>query len=143
QIEIVEARDDAIIDDLNDVRFLHVFGHSINGRPVLGDGRLTKAFAIAFDHFRQIKIDLITGPVLDQSYSIAIPDLPAHRRNTHRRLRTTAQLGGPFLTVRHLDPPKLEAESGHAHQHQKAEKLNPHTRSNTASAHSSRPLSGS
>jgi hypothetical protein len=142
KIEVVEPRDNAIIDDPDDVRFLQVFRHSIDGRSILGDGRLTKAFAIAFDHFRQIKVDLITGPVLDESYSVAILDLAAHRRNAHRRLRTTAKLGSPFLAMRYLDPPKLEAKSTQAHQHQEPEELNPHTRSNTAPVHSSRPLSG-
>ena len=67
KIEVIKAWDDAIIDDLDDVRFLQVFRHSIDGRSILGHGSLTKAFAIAFNHFRQIKIHFITGPVLDES----------------------------------------------------------------------------
>src|SRR4029450_4135250 len=142
KIEVVEAWNDAIIDDLDDVRLLQVFRHSIDGCSILGHGRMTKAFAIAFDHFWQIKIDLITRPVLDESPSVPISDLAAHRGDAYRRLRATAELGSPFLAMRYLNPPKLEAESAHAHQHQEAEKLNPYTRSNTAPAHSSRPLSG-
>src|SRR5438094_8656960 len=67
KIEVVEAWDDAVIDDLDDVRFPQVFRHSIDSRSILGDGRLTKAVAIAVDHFREIKIDLLTSPVLDES----------------------------------------------------------------------------
>ncbi len=61
KIEVVEPWDDPMIDDPDDVRFLQVFRHSIDGRSILVHGGLTKAFAIAFDHFRQVKIDLITS----------------------------------------------------------------------------------
>src|SRR5262249_58312274 len=109
--EIIEAWDDAVVDDFDDVRLLQVLRHPIDSCSILRHRRLTKAFAIALDHFREIKIDLITRPVLHESQSIAIPNLAAHRRNPHRCLGTTAELGGPFLPVRHLDPPKLEAAS--------------------------------
>src|SRR6266498_3802372 len=142
KVEVIKAWNDAVIDDLDDVRFLQVFRHSVNGRSIFGCGRRAEALPISFHHFRQIKIDLITRPVLAESHSVAIFDLAAHRRNAHRRLRATAELGSPFLAMRYLNPPKLEAESAHAHQHQEPEKLNPQTRSNTAPAHSNRPLSG-
>src|SRR5207249_6276494 len=111
EVEVIKAWDDAIIYYPNDVRFPQVFRHSIDGCSILGHRRLTKAFAIAFDHFWQIKIDLITGAILDKCHSVAIPDLTPHRTNRHRRLRTTTELGLPFLAMRHLNPPKLEAES--------------------------------
>ena len=43
KIEVVEPWDDAIIDDLDDVRFLQVFRHSVDGRSILGHGRLNRS----------------------------------------------------------------------------------------------------
>ena len=39
QIKVVKARNDPIIDDLDDVRLLHVFRHSADDRPVFTRGR--------------------------------------------------------------------------------------------------------
>jgi hypothetical protein len=38
KIEVVEPRDDAIINDFNDVWLFLVFRHSADNRPVLGQG---------------------------------------------------------------------------------------------------------
>ena len=78
QIEIVKARDDAIIHDLDDVRLLLIFRHAADDRAIFRQRRRTKTFAITLHHFRQIKIDFITGAVLHQGQAVAIFDLAAH-----------------------------------------------------------------
>src|SRR5947208_8231872 len=67
QIKLVKTRNDAVINDLDDVRFLLIFRHAADDRSILRQGRRTKTFSITFDHFRQIKIYLVTGAVLDKS----------------------------------------------------------------------------
>ena len=39
QIKLVKTRNDPIIHDLDDVRLLHVFRHSADGRPIFTRGR--------------------------------------------------------------------------------------------------------
>src|SRR4030095_2549157 len=39
QIKVVKARNDPIIHDLDDIRLLHVFRHSADGRPIFTRGR--------------------------------------------------------------------------------------------------------
>ncbi len=141
-IEIVEARNDPVVNDLDDVRLLQIFRHSANDRAILCQRRRTETFAIAFDHFRQIKIDLITRPVLDKGQSVTVLDLTAHRWNPDRCLRAAAKLSSPFGAMRHLYPPKPEAKGANAHQHEQRKKLNPQTGIDAASAHWKRLLSG-
>src|SRR5262245_27352156 len=78
QIKLVKARNDPIIHDLDDIRLLHVFRHPADDRPIFTGGRGTEPFAVTFDHFWQIEIYLITGPVLDQGYAVTVFDLAAH-----------------------------------------------------------------
>ena len=78
QIKLVKTRDDAVINNFNDVRLLLIFRHAVDDRSILGQGRRTKTFSITFDHFRQIKIHLITGAVLDKGHAVAVFDLAAH-----------------------------------------------------------------
>ena len=117
QIEIVQARDNAVIDDLNDVRLLHIFRHAIDDGAIFFERWRTETFAIALDHFRQIKIDLIAGSILHQRQSVAVFDLAAHGRNSHCRLRAATNLRSPFGAVRYLYPPESERERAHSQQH--------------------------
>ena len=128
QIEIVEPRDDAVVHDPDDVRLLQVLRHAVDRRAILGHRAADRTFAIAFHHFRQIKIDFVTGPVLDQSDAVAIANLAAHRRNAHGRFRASANLRGPFRAMRHLTHQSLQTKSAQAEQHEEPEKLNPQTR---------------
>src|SRR5262245_13815873 len=102
QIELVQAWDDPIIHDPDDIRLLHVFRHSADDRPIFTRRRGTEPFAIAFDHFWQIEIYFVTGAVLDQGDAVTVFDLAPNRWNAHSRLRAAANLGRPFLTVRNL-----------------------------------------
>ena len=66
KIEIVQARDNAVIDDPDDVRLLLVFRHPVDDGAVLRDWRRTEPFAIALHHLGQVKINLITRSILHQ-----------------------------------------------------------------------------
>src|SRR5438445_12116135 len=88
QIKLVQTRDDAVVDNLNDVRLLQIFRHAVDDGSIFSEGWRTETFAIAFDHFRQIEIYLVTGPVLDKGKTVAIFVLAVHRRNAHTRLGT-------------------------------------------------------
>src|SRR5207253_11117853 len=68
------------------------------------------AIAVALHHFGQIKIHFVAGAVLHQRHAIAIANLTADRWNAHRRLRTSANLFGPFRAVRDLHEPKRSEE---------------------------------
>src|SRR5215216_1501019 len=102
EIKLVEARNDTVIYDLDNVRLLHVFRHSADDRPIFTRWRRPEPCAVPFDHFREVKIYLITRAILDECEAVTIFDLAAHRWNTHRRLRAAANLRRPFLTMRHL-----------------------------------------
>ena len=86
QIEIVQSRDDSVIHDLDNVRFLHVLWHAADDGAMLGQRRRAKAFAIALHHFRKVKIHFVTGTVLHQRQTVPIFDLAADRWNSDRRL---------------------------------------------------------
>src|SRR4029450_8894947 len=141
KIEIVEPWDEAIINDIKYVWVFQVVRHSANNRTVLSQGWSTEAFAIALHHFRQIEIDFIAGPILDQRQSIAVLDFAAHRWNSNRYLRTAAKLRSPFGSMRNLYPPKFQAKGAHPHQHEERDKLNPQTRIEAAPIHSKSLLS--
>ena len=142
QIEIVKPRHDAVIDDSNNVRLFLIFRHAAYYRAIFRQRRRAEAFAIAFNHFRQIKVDLVARAVLYEGHAVAVFDLAAHRGNTHRGLRTAAKLSSPLRAMCHLYPPQLQAERTDAQKHEEPENLNPHTRRHAASIHSNCLLSG-
>ena len=75
QIQVIEPWDNSAVHNLNDVGFLQVLRHPADGRAILGQGRLAVTLPIAFDHLRQIKVDLITGTVLYQRQPGAVANL--------------------------------------------------------------------
>src|SRR5689334_18877785 len=135
QIQIVEPRNDSAIYNFYDVRFLQVLRHPTHGSAVFGKGRLAITLPVAFDHLRQIKIDLVTGSVLHQRYAIAVTDLTADGWNTDRRLRATANARGPGRPSRDLHPPESDCQRSQAEQHEQPQKLQSQERAYSHSVH--------
>ena len=77
-IKIVEPWYHAVVDDPDNVRLLQVFRHTIDGCPIFSYRCRPKAFAIPPNHFRQVKINLVTGAVLYERHAISIFNFPPH-----------------------------------------------------------------
>src|SRR5438270_13789987 len=88
QIEVVKTWDDTVIHNLDYVWLLLIFRHAVDDCSIFSQWWRTKAFAIAFNHFRYIEIHLITAAVLHKNYPIQIFDLPAHGGAADGRLVT-------------------------------------------------------
>src|SRR3984893_8258252 len=142
QIEIIQARHHAVIDDPDDIGLLHVLGHAIDGGAVLTQGWGTETLTITLHHLGQIEIHLVAGTVLNERQAVAVANLAADRRNTHGGLRAAANLRRPLCAMCHLDPPKPEAKRAHPQQHQQSQKLDPQTWIQLAPVHSRWLLSG-
>src|SRR5437016_969942 len=135
QIEIVEPRDDAAIDDLDDVGLLQVLRHAVDRAAILGQRWRADPFAIALHHFRQIKVHLITGAVLHQGGSIAVPTLAEHRGNPDRFFLAATNLVRQLLPVRYLHEPKPAEERGETRQKKETEELQTPARVKTFLVH--------
>ena len=92
KIEVVKTWDDTVIHNLDYVWLLLIFRHAIDDCSIFSQRWRTKAFAIAFNHFGQIEIHLITGAVLDKSHAVAVFDLAAHGGDADGRLGTATKL---------------------------------------------------
>ena len=123
QIEVVEPRNHACVHDLHDVGLLQIFRHAVDRGAILRERRRADTIAEALHHFGQIKIHFVAGAVLHQRHAIAIANLTADRWNAHRRLRTSANLFGPFRPVRDLHVPKFTEQRGESREHEQREKL--------------------
>src|SRR5262245_50849633 len=140
QIEIFEPGDHAVVHDANNIRLFHVLWHATDRRAVLRLGRATVAFPVAFDHLREVKIDLVTSAILHQGNAIAVADFASDRGDAHGRCRTALDPRGPFLAARHLHPPEAREESSQTEEHAEPEELDPPNRLSATQIHRILPV---
>src|SRR5438034_10580719 len=88
QIEVVKTWNDTAIHNLDYVWLLLIFRHAVDDCSIFSQRRPTEAFAIAFNHFGQLKIDLITATVLDKSHAVADFNLATHGVDADSRFGT-------------------------------------------------------
>jgi len=110
QIELLEARDDGVIDDLDDVRLLHLLLHLLDRREILDHRHGTHLPPVTAHHVGQIEVDLVAGAIGHERHAVAIPNLAAHAGNAHGDLGASGNFFGPHLSARDLFPPELADE---------------------------------
>jgi hypothetical protein len=113
QIKIAQPWNYSVVNDLDDVGLLLILGHSVDNGPIFGQGRQTETFAIALHHFRQVEINFVTRPVLNQRQSVSILDLTAHGWDAHGGLGTAPDSCCVFRAAGHLHPPKPQPKRPH------------------------------
>ncbi len=123
--QLLQPRNDRLIDDLNDVRLLHATQHPPHPRFVVVDGHVAPGAAVPLHHGGQIEIDAVARPVLDQQLAVAIPDLAAHGRDAHGDLGRSAQFGQVILVADDLQVPQPGDQTGERDPHQGTQHVDP------------------
>ena len=145
EVEIVELRQDALVDDLHDVGLALLLEHLPHGRLVFRERHIALLLAEAAHHVGQVaEIDLVAGAVRDQGDAVAVFDFTAHRRDAHSNVRAIAgDFLGPHRAARDLLPIELADERAEPEEeHQRKEEDAPlHTGATTRKTEQFRHIS--